>query len=156
ALEITCLMTLGLAAERGTKLRTRDAFAHGAARAQRILRVTAVLVVRLILIALPFVAVLGATYWLLLTEYDIHFCLSAHRPQFWAAVVIGGIVALGLAFVLARRVTSWLLVLPIVVFESALPFRAFGESTQRMVGRHRAAVIALVAWAAGWAAIGVP
>jgi len=156
ALEIACLMTLGLAADRGTRLRVRDAFAHGAARAQRILRVTAVLVVRLIVLALPFVAALGATYWLLLTAHDINYYLSARPPQFWAAVAVGSVIALALAFVLARRATSWLLVLPIVVFESELPYRAFGESARRMDGRRRAAAIALLAWAAGWAVIGVP
>ena len=156
ALEIACLMTLGLAADRGTKLRVRDAFAHGAARAQRILRITANLVLRLIVIAIPFVAAMGGTYWLLLTKHDINYYLSAHPPQFWAAVSIGGVLAIALAVVLLRRATSWFLVLPIVVFEPVLPFRAFGESAKRMEGRHRAATAALIAWAAGYAVIAVP
>ena len=156
ALQVACLLAIGLAGTRGTHLRVRDAFAHGIASAFRIVRVTATLVVRLILLALPFVAALGATYWLLLHAHDINYYLSAHPPEFWAAVAIGGIIAVALLIVLARCATSWLLVLPIVVFEPVLPYRAFGESARRMKGRRTAAAIALLAWATGWALISPP
>ena len=127
ALQVACLLTIGLAGARGIRLRVRDAFAHGVSRAFRIVRVTAILVVRLILLVLPFVAALGATYWLLLHAHDINYYLSAHPPEFWVAVALGGVITDALLIVLARRATSWLLVLPIVVFEPLLPSRAFGE-----------------------------
>jgi glycerophosphoryl diester phosphodiesterase len=153
ALQVACLLTIGLAGARGTRLRVCDAFAHGISRAFRIVRVTAILVVRLILLALPFVAALGATYWLLLRAHDINYYLSAHPPEFWVAVAIGGVIAVALLIVLARRATSWLLVLPIVVFEPPPPHRAFGESARRMQGRRAAAAFVLLAWAIGWALI---
>ena len=151
ALQVACLLTIGLAGARGIRLRVRDAFAHGVSRAFRIVRVTAILVVRLILLVLPFVAALGATYWLLLHAHDINYYLSAHPPEFWVAVALGGVITVALLIVLARRATSWLLVLPIVVFEPLLPSRAFGESARRMHGRRAAAAIVLLAWAIGWA-----
>ena len=151
ALQVACLLTIGVAGARGIRLRVRDAFAHGVSRAFRIVRVTAILVVRLILLVLPFVAALGATYWLLLHAHDINYYLSAHPPEFWVAVALGGVITVALLIVLARRATSWLLVLPIVVFEPLLPSRAFGESARRMHGRRAAAAIVLLAWAIGWA-----
>ena len=151
ALQVACLLTIAFAGARGIRLRVRDAFAHGVSRAFRIVRVTAILVVRLILLVLPFVAALGATYWLLLHAHDINYYLSAHPPEFWVAVALGGVITVALLIVLARRATSWLLVLPIVVFEPLLPSRAFGESARRMHGRRAAAAIVLLAWAIGWA-----
>jgi len=151
ALQVACLLTIGVAGARGIRLRVRDAFAHGVSRAFRIVRVTAILVVRLILLVLPFVAALGATYWLLLHAHDINYYLSAHPPEFWVAVALGGVITVALLIVLARRATSWLLVLPIVVFEPLLPYRSFGESARRMHGRRAAAAIVLLAWAIGWA-----
>ena len=148
ALEQACLMTIVLAALRGRRLRVRDAIAHAAARAFRILRLTAMIVVRLLLIVAPFAAAMGATYWALLRGHDINFYLSHRPPAFMAAVAIAGVIAAALAIVLARTASSWLLVLPIVVFEDVLPVRAFGESGRRMAGRRKAAAATLAAWAA--------
>lgn len=148
ALEQACLMTLVLAALKGTRLRVRDALAHGAARAFAVFRLTANIVVRLLLIVLPFAGAIGLVYWALLTRHDINFYLTTRPPEFLAAVAIAGGIALALAIVLARIATSWFLVLPLVAFENVLPVRAFGESARRMDGRRKAAALPLAAWAA--------
>jgi glycerophosphoryl diester phosphodiesterase len=148
ALEQACLLTIVLGVLRGTSLRVRDAFAHGAARSFAILRLTTIIVVRLLAIVTPFAAILGLTYWALLTGHDINYYLANHPPAFWAAVAIGAVVGVALAIVLARKILSWLLVLPIVVFERVLPIRALGESTRRMAGHRVRAAGALAGWAA--------
>ena len=153
ALEQACLMTIGLGRERGTRLRVRDAFAHATFRSWAILRLTAILVVRLLLIALPFAAALGAAYWLLLRRYDINYYLTAHPPEFWAAVSIAGVLIALLAMALGKRIASWILALPIVVFENVFPLLAFGESARRMEGRRMVAALSLATW--GAASIGV-
>jgi glycerophosphoryl diester phosphodiesterase len=99
-------------------------------------------------IVAPFAAALGLTYWALLRGHDINFYLTHRPPAFLAAVAIAAIVGVALAIVLARKVSSWLLVLPLVVFENVLPVRAFAESGRRMAGRRTAAAAALAAWAA--------
>jgi glycerophosphoryl diester phosphodiesterase len=154
ALEQACLMTIVLTALRGKRPRLRDAFTHGARNAFAVLRVTVNLVVRLLVLAAPFVAALGGTYWVLLTDHDINFYLTDRPPVFWGAAAIVAVVVAALALVLVRKALSWLLVLPLVVFENVLPVLAFAESARRMAGRRMGAAKFLGAWAA--AAIVLP
>jgi glycerophosphoryl diester phosphodiesterase len=148
ALEQACLMTIVLAALKGRRPRVRDALAHGAARAFGILRLTANIVVRVLGIVAPFAAVIALIYWALLAGHDINFYLTHRPPAFSAAAAIAGVVVVALVVVLALKATSWLLVLPLVVFENVLPVLAFGESARRMVGRRKTAGAALAVWAA--------
>jgi glycerophosphoryl diester phosphodiesterase len=147
ALEQACLLAIALAWERGIVLRVRDAMAFGARRAFAILRLTTVLVVRLLVLVLPFAAVAAAVYWLLLRQYDINFYLTRHPPAFWAAALLMGMDALALLVVAVRQLASWLLSLPLVAFERHWPATSFAASARRMQG-HRAAAAALLAvWA---------
>jgi glycerophosphoryl diester phosphodiesterase len=154
ALEQACLMAIGIGRLRGEDLRVRDAFAHGAARSFSILRLTAILVVRVLALVAPFAVAAGAAYWLFLRQHDINFYLKDKPPAFWGAAAIVGAIGIALAFVVGKRLASWALVLPIVVFEGKLPILAFGESARRMEGRRAGAALALGAWAA--AAIVLP
>ena len=49
----------------------------------------AVAVPRLLLIALPFLATIGALYWVFLRTYDINYYLTQKPPEFLAAVGSG-------------------------------------------------------------------
>jgi glycerophosphoryl diester phosphodiesterase len=147
ALQQACLMTVGLSAERGAALRVRDAFGFVATRAFAVLRMTIQFVIRLIVLVLPFLAGIGATYALLLRAHDINYYLTDRPPEFLAAVAIAGVLLALLAVLLVRMISGWMLVLPIIVFEGMLPVFAFGESKRRMMGRRAAAVLALAAWA---------
>ena len=87
-------------------------------------------------------------YWAFLTGHDINFYLTDRPPAFAAALAVAGVAGAALAIVLARQTLSWLLVVPLVVFENVLPVRAFAESARRMDGRRKAA--ALPARGVGW------
>lgn len=145
-----CLMTLGLGRARGIRLRVRDAFVHGAARSFSIICVAGLLVVRVLLIALPFVAVIGAAYWTLLRSHDINYYLTSRPPALWAAVATSGVCIVLLAIAIGRRLVDWILALPIVVFENLSPVLAFGESTRRVEGHRMSATAPLAAWGATW------
>ena len=147
AMEHACLITIGLGITRGIELRVRDALAHVGARAFAILRVTIQLVLRILLLAAPFVAAIGATYWALLREHDINYYLTAKPPEFFTAIAIVAVIAAALVAVLAWRISGWAITVPIVVFERKLPVLAFGESVRRMKGRRWHAVCALGTWA---------
>ena len=62
ALEMTCLMAIGLAAAHGRHLTARDALAFGASRALLVLRLAANIVARLLVGLLPFAAAVGVVY----------------------------------------------------------------------------------------------
>jgi len=146
ALEQTCLMTIMLAAMRGQRTRVRDALAHAATRAFPVVRLTGMIFVRVLVILVPFLAIIGLAYWAFLSSHDINFYLTRRPPAFTAALAIAGLAVAALLIVLARKTLSWLLVLPLVVFENVLPVRAFAESTRRMDGHRKAAALPLAGW----------
>jgi glycerophosphoryl diester phosphodiesterase len=141
-----CLMTVGLAHARGVRVRVRDAVMHGTSRGVSILWLTLELSLRLLLFAAPFLAAILATYWLLLREHDINYYLKARPPVFIAACAVVAVLVLSLAIVLARKLSDWVLTLPLVVFERMRPWRAFTESAQRMSGRRVHAVVVFALW----------
>ena len=72
ALEVTCLMSVGMAAARGEVLLPRTALAFGAKKAQAVLRLVGHMVVRFMAGLFPFLLVLGGDYFLFLREHDIN------------------------------------------------------------------------------------
>ena len=142
-----CLMMVGFARARGVRVRVRDAVMHGAARAIPVLWLTLGLFLRLLLFAAPFLAAIGATCWLLLLrEHDINYYLTARPAVFVAACAIVAVLVLSLAIVLARKLSGWVLILPLVVFERTRPWRAFAESARRMSGWRIHAVVVFALW----------
>ena len=141
-----CLMTVGIACAGGGRVRVRDAVAHGATRAISILRLTLALFMRILVLLVPFVAAIGATYWLLLHEHDINYYLHARPPVFIVACAIVAVLVLLLTIVLVWKLSSWLLILPLVVFERMRSRPAFAESARRMSGHRLQAVAVLALW----------
>lgn len=141
-----CLMTVGIARAGGGRVRVRDAVAHGATRAISILRLTLALFVRIFVLLVPFVAAICATYWLLLREHDINYYLHARPPVFIVACAIVAVLVLLLTIVLVWKLSSWLLILPLVVFERMRSWPAFAESATRMSGHRLQAVAVLALW----------
>ncbi|SDX15513.1 glycerophosphoryl diester phosphodiesterase [Ruegeria halocynthiae] len=105
-------------------------------------------ILRVLLLALPFVAVAGVIAWWTLTEYDINYYLTFHPPSFWVAVVLIGFVVLCLAWALIRRLSAWALALHLVLFEDCKPAEAFLISTNRMEGKRGRLKIRLGLWLA--------
>jgi glycerophosphoryl diester phosphodiesterase len=101
---------------------------------------------RVLILALPFVAVAGLIAWWTLTEYDINYYLTFHPPAFWVAGILIGVVVLSLAWVLIRRLSAWALALHLVLFEGCTPKAAFDESTRRMDGKRGRLKIELAVW----------
>ncbi|WP_170346312.1 glycerophosphodiester phosphodiesterase family protein [Ruegeria atlantica] len=103
-------------------------------------------ILRVLLLALPFVAIAGLIAWWTLTEYDINYYLTFHPPAFQVAVVLIGLVGLALAWVLIRRLSGWALALHLVLFEGASPRGAFAKSEQKMEGKRGRLKIELALW----------
>jgi glycerophosphoryl diester phosphodiesterase len=141
-----CLMTAVVARARGSRVRVRDAIAHGATRAIAILRLTLLLFLRVLLLLIPFVGAIAATYWLLLRKHDINYYLHARPPVFVVVCAIVAALVFLVTIVLVRRLSSWLLILPLVVFERMRPWPAFAESARRMKRYRLQAVKVLTVW----------
>ncbi len=101
---------------------------------------------RVLVLALPFVAVAGVIAWWTLTEYDINYYLTFHPPAFWVAVALIGLVVATMAWVLIRKLSGWALGLHLVLFEDSPPSKAFEESAERMQGKRGQLKVELVLW----------
>jgi glycerophosphoryl diester phosphodiesterase len=146
ALELACLMAIGLAAAKGTQPGVRAALVFGATRALDVLRLTVNIVLRLLAGALPFLLLIGLVYWAFLRHHDINYYLAERPPEFRVAAVLVGLIGAALAFLLVWTVARWALALPLVLFEQVSPRRALAESARRSVGDRWVIVSAIVSW----------
>jgi glycerophosphoryl diester phosphodiesterase len=146
AVEIACLMAIGLGSATGGQVSALGALAFGAARARDVLGLTTVIVVRLLAGTLPFVLVAGLACWALLRPHDISYYLAQRPPAFWAAAAIAAVLGAALAAWLAWTIARWALALPLVLFESVRPRRALGESARRSIGSRWLIISALALW----------
>lgn len=119
---------------------------YSLSNSQRVLTLTLRMVAFGLLAAVPFLALAGVTYVQLLTDHDINFYLTHKPPAFLTALVIGAVLAVGLASVALRLASSWLFSLPMVLFEGTPPSTALKLSSQRTHGHRRV----LVGWLAAW------
>jgi glycerophosphoryl diester phosphodiesterase len=147
AVEMTSLMAIGLAPASGRRLTVRNALAFAASRSLVILRLTANIVTRLIVSLLPFAAVIGAAYWILLRNHDINFYLSQRPPEFWTALLIATVIVVALGIFLSLMIARWGIALPLVVFEGIAPRRALEESARRLRGHRSLTLTAVGVWA---------
>ena len=102
--------------------------------------------VRVILLALPFLAIGGWIFLRYLTEYDINYYLTERPPIFWQA---GGaiLVVLGVgAILLFRLALGWVLALPLFLLDGVPASRALDESRRLMAGHRARAARYLLIW----------
>ncbi len=147
AVEASCLMAVGFGLDKGVTLNARSALRFGATHALNVLRLTLHMILRVLAGLAPFALAAGMVYLALLREHDINFYLAQHPPQFWIAVGIIGLIAVGLVLLLARTIARWALAMPLVLFENVHPRRALGESARRVTGSHALILKTLAVWA---------
>jgi glycerophosphoryl diester phosphodiesterase len=107
---------------------------------------------RLVVVIMPFGLAAAATYFALLTEFDINFYLKEKPPVFVLAVSIGVVILLALTAVLLWLLSGWVSALPLVLLvllEDAAPWEALRQSHRRAGGRR----VANVLWILGWSLV---
>ena len=146
ALEQACLMAIGFAETRELQVRTTDALWFGTRRAWPVVMMTLRIFVRVLLIALPFLAASGLIYLLLLAEHDINYYLAQKPPVFLFAVGTVAVLLAVMAALIIRRLLSWSFALPLLLFEDAGPARSLTTSVERTKGHKQVVATTLVAW----------
>ncbi|MEX0284542.1 MAG: glycerophosphodiester phosphodiesterase family protein [Paracoccaceae bacterium] len=126
----------------------REGIGFAIASMPPLVRVTAGLLVRVIGIALPFLAIGGTLYFTRLSEFDINYYLTYQPPEFLSTVVMIGIVVVALLAVVVERLTGWALVLPLVLFARRPARAAFRESRSIMQGHRLRFLMKLAVWLA--------
>ena len=146
ALEQASMMAICAGLSFGPNNRTFDVLAFAAVRTPRILRFAVRLVARLLLLAAPFLLLVGATAWLLITDYDINYYLQAHPPEFWTAATIIGFLLAAMSVLVIRKLLGWSLALPLLLFLDVSPAESFRESERITQGRRGLILLVLVFW----------
>jgi len=144
--EQTSLMLVCGAAIKGHHVPLMTALTYTARRAKKIFLFALRLVLRVLLIILPFLAVSGAIAWFLITEYDINYYLVQKPPEFLIAAAAIGLVLLIMTVVLVRKLFSWTLALPLILFDDISPARSFQESAKLTEGDKRGILMILGSW----------
>ncbi len=153
ALELSCLMAIGLAAHHDRRLTVRGALAFVASRSITVLSLMSNMLAHLIVGLLPFAFGMGALCWTLLRYHDINFYLATRPPAFWVAATFAGILGVVFAIVLLRTIGRWSLALPLVLFENVSPRLALKTSSVRSIDMRMVAVQSLAIWAVFAAAL---
>jgi len=111
---------------------------------RRIFSFSVRLVVRVLLLTLPFLAAAGAVALVLLTDYDINYYLTTRPPEFWIAVIIIVMLVVAMIGLLAWQLAKWSLALPLLLFAESRPATSFADSADLTQAR-RPLIIKLLA-----------
>ena len=135
------------------RISTVSAIRYAMSHTWLIIQIMARVIIRVGLLATPFLGIAGATYATLLTKFDINFYLQEKPIEFIIAVSIGVILGVCLTLLLLRLLASWILALPLVLFEKVPASRALHESSRRTIGSRLRIVFLFSIWiAAGFVA----
>lgn len=105
------------------------------------------LVLRVLLLAAPFLLAGAAVAWLALGRYDINYYLTYRPPAFLAAAGIGALLLMALAGALLGRLSAWAISLHLVMWGDARPAKSFADSDRFLIGHRRDVVARIAVWA---------
>lgn len=146
--EQASLMAISAGVGHGLHITTISALYFTARRVKSIFLVAIRLVIRVLIIVLPFLIASGAIAWFLLTDYDINYYLTNKPPAFLVAAASIGLLLLTMFVILLRKLLSWSFVLPLLLFSDLSPARCFAESVNLTHGHKRLFITTLGTWMA--------
>jgi len=128
AFELSSLMAVGIVDESTRPMKALAAVAFSLVRMRRIFSFSVRLVIRVLLLTLPFLAAAGAVALALLTDYDINYYLTIRPAEFWIAVIIIVLLVVAMIGLLAWQLAKWSLALPLLLFGGSRPAASFADS----------------------------
>ncbi len=153
-LETAVLMWIHMTDRHGGRAGVLRGLAPVIRRLPALLGFAALLVGRLLIIAAPFLALIGLVAWYLLTGHDINYYLSARPPEFIRAAVVITVIAVVMAGIVVERLVSWSIALPGLLFSGFRPTDAFRRSASLTKGHRMRIAARLAAWAVFALAVG--
>ena len=144
--EQTSLMAIFLADAEQRPLNTFSALLFTSRKAGAIFRYATGLVLRLLLITLPFLGMAVAIAWVMITDYDINYYLAARPPIFIIAVLSIAGILFTMTHVLLQNLSGWLLALPLILFSMKSPAGCFTESEELSHGQRKLIMATIGSW----------
>jgi len=117
-----------------------------------LVRLSAHICTRLLLLALPFLVAVLLTWNALLRSHDINYYLAGRPPEWRRALLIAGGLGAAYAVLAVSQLGRWILAIPILLFERVSPHQALQESRRRTRGRLLAILGPVLVW---WLLLGV-
>jgi len=122
-------------------------------RLPTLLRLSTRVFLRLVVLALPFLAAAGIVWLTLLQGHDVNYYLAEHPPEWRRALLIVALLAAGYALLAAWQLARWLFAVPILAFEGTSPSQALASSTGMTRRRLARIVPPLLLWWIGVTAV---
>jgi glycerophosphoryl diester phosphodiesterase len=144
--EHATLVIVALLGSERDRVRPREAIVGLIRCLPRLARLGALMLVRVIALAVPFLAVVAWAYARYLTEHDINYYLTFHPPEWRRAVLIGGSAAVVFGLLFLRVAAGWVFAIPLLLESDLSPGSALRSSRERVAGRERAVVGYYAAW----------
>jgi glycerophosphoryl diester phosphodiesterase len=124
-------------------------------RLPRLLRLSTRVFLRLVILALPFLAAAGIVWLTLLRGHDINYYLAEHPPEWRRALLIAALLGAGYALLAAWQLARWLFAVPVLALQDAAPGEALAESSRMTRGRLARIVPPLLLWWLGVTALAI-
>jgi len=144
AFELSSLMAIGIVEGGSTTSKAINSVVFSLVRMPVIFSFSLRLVVRILLLTLPFLAVAVAVGLVLLTNYDINYYLTTRPPEFLIAMIIIVMLVVSMIGLLAWQLAKWSLALPLLLFAESRPATSFADSADLTQAR-RPLIIKLLA-----------
>ena len=111
---------------------------------------------RVLLLALPFLAIAGCIWFATLRGHDINYYLAEKPPEWKRAMAAVAVLGAGFAFVALAQLSRWLFTVPIAMFHARLrPGDVLVASERMLEGRLLRSIAPLLAWWAMLALVSV-
>jgi len=104
------------------------------------------LVLRVLGLAVPFVAAASAIVLLALGDYDINYYLTYWPPTFVIALSATVLVGIAFAAILVRFLSGWAIALHLLLYERLPAARTFATSSQVLSGRRADLIVRVLSW----------
>lgn len=143
-MEFAGLITIAYGSLLGGSVSARRALRNSFRNTTSIIGVAGAQFIIYTVVSLPFLASAAITYFALLTDYDISYYLAHKPPAFLSALFTGAMLLAGLLVVLAYFFMSWVLAVPVCLFERKILFEAL-RGSRRLVKGSFARITAIMA-----------
>jgi glycerophosphoryl diester phosphodiesterase len=102
---------------------------------------------RMLLIALPFVALASLLWFTTLRGHDVNYFLAERPPEWKRAVLAAGVLGALYVFLVLRQFAYWIFTMPLAMFGERLTAPVVLATSERMLqGRLLRTIAPLVAW----------
>jgi glycerophosphoryl diester phosphodiesterase len=143
------MMVVGFGAVEDRRMTWLDSVRYVTRYAFELVKLAGHVIVRLLLISAPFLAGVGGVYLLFLNKHDINFYLVDKPPELWWAIAIAGLLMMIMAVIVLKKCASWIIAMPLILFEGNRARQALRESARKVVVFGWKISLLLASWLAG-------